>query len=301
VLVGAGQLSPQGGIAAFTTDALGQFRVNMLAASSGTLLATGAAPAPSFTTATLTAGVQAAFNLIVGTGVPASQTLQGTLGFDYPIACDGTLTGAGVLPYPFVQANVLRLNGLGTRCLSAARAELEGRQIVYGPIRMGGLEVTRKVFVPADGRYVRYVEILDNAAEVSFPAGPIAIDVSLASTFVDPLTLVEPAASTGNRYFIAEGGNAGSHVVAGVIGGAGASTAAAVSAQALGGVTHTRYAVTVPEGEARILVHFIVLRAAGDHAGAEAQAQDLANLLDADMLVGLTPAERARIVNFVVP
>jgi hypothetical protein len=302
VVVSSGTVAPAAGVSTFTTDAAGQFRPPVFGTPAGPLVATGADPAPSFTSVTLTALVTSAFDLIVGSGVSATQVLQDSLGFQYSIGCDGALAG-GAAPYPFAGYNALRLNGLGTRCLAAARAELEGRQIVYGPIRMNGLDVTRKVFVPADGSYVRYLEVLTNAPNPVFPQqdGPITIDLSLASRFVDPQTMVQGPEATGPRYFVASGGGAGSQAIADVVGGAGAAAAATVQTQLLGGWASKRYAITVPEGDTRILMHFVVLRAAGDYSGAEAQAQTLANLTDPAMLTGLSPADRARIVNFVVP
>jgi hypothetical protein len=48
-------------------------------------------------------------------------------------------------------------------------------------------------------------------------------------------------------------------------------------------------------------MHFTAQRAAADTAGARAQAQALATLSDPNALAFMTPADKARVVNFVVP
>ena len=47
-------------------------------------------------------------------------------------------------------------------------------------------------------------------------------------------------------------------------------------------------------------MHFAVQRDPADIAGAEAQAQALVNLTDPNALAGMTPAEKALVVNFKV-
>jgi hypothetical protein len=46
------------------------------------------------------------------------------------------------------------------------------------------------------------------------------------------------------------------------------------------------------------LMHFAVQRESTDAAGAAAQAQALVNLTDPNALAGMTPVEKAQVVNF---
>src|SRR5262249_3582311 len=56
--------------------------------------------------------------------------------------------------------------------------EINGRQIVITQFGLSGLDVTRKIFVPNDGYFARYLELLKN------PSGaPITVDVKLTSNF----------------------------------------------------------------------------------------------------------------------
>src|SRR5262249_20049983 len=66
-------------------------------------------------------------------------------------------------------------NGTGQ---TLAITELNGRQIGITQTGLAGLDVTRKIFVPADGYFARYLEILKN------PGGsPVTVDVRLTSNF----------------------------------------------------------------------------------------------------------------------
>lgn len=56
----------------------------------------------------------------------------------------------------------LTVNGKSYALVASGKLESSGRQVVVGPIRSGGVLYTRKVFVPADGRFARVLEILEN-------------------------------------------------------------------------------------------------------------------------------------------
>jgi hypothetical protein len=59
--------------------------------------------------------------------------------------------------------------------------------------------------------------------------------------------------------------------------------------------------ITVAPGQTVILMHFAVQRTPGDVTGAKAQAQALVNLTDPNVLAGMSAAEKAAVVNFVIP
>lgn len=84
------------------------------------------------------------------------------------------------------------------------RLELGGRQLVVPGDGPGGLVITRKVFVPADGYFVRYLEILQNPTGV-----PVTVDLRVQShfsfttavrdgfTFTDPPQLITTGSGDG--------------------------------------------------------------------------------------------------------
>jgi len=74
----------------------------------------------------------------------------------------------------------------------------------------------------------------------------------------------------------------------------------AVFFQRLDGTSYYRWTISIPAGESVTLMHFAVQRDPTDTAGAEAQAQALVNLTDPNALAGMTPAEKALVVNFKV-
>ena len=73
-------------------------------------------------------------------------------------AYDGGLRLSG-FPYPF-----------------EAAAENNGRQIVLGPEPLGSVSVTRKIYVPQDQAYARFLEIVTNTGDT-----PVTYDVSLST------------------------------------------------------------------------------------------------------------------------
>jgi hypothetical protein len=62
-----------------------------------------------------------------------------------------------------------------------------------------------------------------------------------------------------------------------------------------------QYTVTIPPGERRAVMHFTLQRAPGDAASAQAAAEALVNLSEADALAGLSAGDKAMIVNFNIP
>src|SRR5262249_31479356 len=59
-----------------------------------------------------------------------------------------------------------------------ATTQLYGRQIVITQLGLAGLDVTRKIYVPNDGYFSRYLELFKNST-----GSPITVDVKLTSNF----------------------------------------------------------------------------------------------------------------------
>ena len=213
----------------------------------------------------------------------------------YDFGCTGEIDrggydyfGEGGSPW-FTGGMSLRLYGTRFPCATQVGGSVAERRFEFGPSRFGGLVATRQTYVSAPRTYTRYLETIANPTNQ-----PITVDVIVRSRITsNQQTVTTTPASTGNRYFVA--GAAGF-----VVGGAGAAVAPAeVKAPTVSPDAVTRWVVTIAPGQSVGLLHFLVQ--AADAETARAQAEALATLSDPDALSGLTPQQRAAIVNFVIP
>jgi hypothetical protein len=160
---------------------------------------------------------------------------------------------------------------------------------------MSGIDHTRKVFVPADGAFARLLDVFENphAFDVEIT---VALDgVLLASNL--QTSSGDAALDLGDRYLAGElDTGAGLAVVY-----AGAGTVRAPDASATDGLSYglTWRRLVVPAGGRIALLSFAI--PAATRVAALTEAGALYNLTDADATSGLSAAEKAAIVNFVVP
>ena len=229
--------------------------------------------------------------------------------FDYPldsdasrfvVRCDG---GAWVGPNgdTAVDASTLqfaRPNGtsLGTfPCLPFA-ALVNSREPVLdaGYVDGVGLEVARKVFVPEEGGFVRYLEVLTNPGPVD-----VTVRVRVSGTINELPTVTLTPAETNNTHALLNDGDA----ILGLVFGGYDAPVQAVSRIANGVQTYSyEWTVTIPAEETRRLLHFVVQGQRGfpNYAVAASWAAALAELNDEFALAGLSFEEKATIVNFVI-
>ncbi|MFN3200299.1 MAG: carboxypeptidase regulatory-like domain-containing protein [Bradymonadia bacterium] len=201
------------------------------------------------------------------------------------------------------------------------RFELDGRQVVLPGTALGDLQVSRKLYVPVDGYFVRALEQFENTGDEA-----ISVDVRLQShyDFVnrvrDGFTFQETARvvrddngdvtyTAADRWvalddeldidpFLVFNLPSVAHVLHG-----GAAENSVLPAEG----SHTIFEdgsstletqwlrIDVPAGATVSLVHFAAQRAS--HDGAQAAASRLAQL-PPEALAGLTEEERGQIVNF---
>jgi hypothetical protein len=208
------------------------------------------------------------------------------------------------------------------------QTEEDGREVVLRQSGVAGLDVTRKVMVPRDGYFARYVEILDNPT-----VGPIVVDVRVGAHYrffqevvgltrfsrepriVDTssgdtaLELTQPEG--GDRWFVLDDNRdvdpfqvASMPAVASVFEGQGADLPANGAeftlsfAPEFGRSTVEWTAVAVPPGGRVVLLHFLSQQTS--RAAARASAERLA-LLPPEGLAGLEADELEAIRNFAVP
>jgi len=254
-------------------------------------------------TGTLTASGPLTLNMTAGAGgaVPAFTRIDpGADGFNYQPYCSGYLQGdEGGATSPYDRSYVLRVGGVQVACLSAMRATNGNREMVFGPFPVSHVLATRRVFAPAAGGFVRFLDTFENAT-----SSTQTIDVSIESTWSGVTAFDVAPGATGFTYAVTTdgtGGASGRPVLAHVFAGPGGSvTPASINyPQFLGGST-VRYRLTVPAGAAVTLMHFSAQRASTDTTGARAQAQTLVNLTDTNALAFMTPDDKARVVNFSI-
>ncbi len=175
------------------------------------------------------------------------------------------------------------------------------REIEIGPWAVSGLQVRRRVFVPENDGFARYLEILDNPG-----ASPVTVTVSLVTTLgsYNDTTLVNTSSgdllvTTADDWLVTDdlGDGTGTPAVGHVFSGAGASVQP-LTATLAGNSWTLEFRVTVPAGGRTILLHYATQRF--NRADAVTKAPVLRSLA-APALDNLTAADRARIVNFVVP
>ena len=184
--------------------------------------------------------------------------------------------------------------------------EAGGRQVVARQLGLAGLDVTRRVFVPADGYFARYVDMLTNPG-----ASPVTVNLwmtsyttlsSLISTSSGDTTLSVADASTADRWFMIDNSTDGwstPPALAFVFDGPGGAVRASAAGFAPSNSAYWRWDnVTVPAGGSVAFMHFVVRQ--GTRAGAQAGAERLVQL-PPESLASLRPDELAAIRNFVVP
>ncbi|HMD96237.1 MAG TPA: carboxypeptidase regulatory-like domain-containing protein [Terriglobia bacterium] len=196
--------------------------------------------------------------------------------------------------------------------------ELNGRQIAVQEQNLAGLNVTRKVYIPQDGYFARYLEILNNPT-----ANDVTVDVNVVDniySYYVPTTIITTSRGdnvlnvtdpTNPDYWVVIDDNVdndpflvyGPPAVAFTFDGPnGAQRVGAASfAPSTGNeqqLSLTWQSVKVPAGQTVALMHFGVQQVS--RAAAAASAARLVQL-PPEALAGLTAAELSEIQNFAIP
>jgi hypothetical protein len=180
-------------------------------------------------------------------------------------------------------------------------------ELIVGPfVTPRGTTLTRRLFVPDAGGFLRYFDLYTNTTGV-----PVTITVQMESRpwpwfdFSQRLSGVTTASdTTGASYVLHDPGFntvAWGEVLAGpnalwrpvlAFTGENAETEPLVAG---------RQTLTIPANGSVALLHYLIVRMPNDVDGVTAQAASLMNLTDPDALVSLTPEDIALVVNFRVP
>ncbi|MFV2070718.1 MAG: pre-peptidase C-terminal domain-containing protein, partial [Pirellulales bacterium] len=191
----------------------------------------------------------------------------------------------------------LRHNGFPW--LSSGSSEMNGREIIIGPATIGQVRVTRKIYVPDDQGFARFLEIVTStsAMPVEYTLG---IHSNLGWDFGTRLvgtSLDDGIWDTQDDWVVTgEPGDGGNwptllHVLAGK----GGSRPASVSLNRDN--MDVRYNLLLAPGETQIVLHFAAQNV--DRATALAKGPRLADL-ELDALAGVSVEEGSQIVNFAL-
>ncbi len=185
----------------------------------------------------------------------------------------------------------------------AAGAALEDfdREVVLGPVDFRGLVLTRKIYVPSDDRFARFLELLTNPGQEPIEVvvrvfdnlGSDSNTVLVATS--DDVEGEEPAFTVDDDWLVTDDADGEldpsmSHVISGE----GARVEPSAVARNQGDLNYD-YTVTVPPGRTVGILTFAVQSA--DRAEAIAQAERLV-LHPAAALAGMSVAEQIAVVNF---
>jgi protocatechuate 3,4-dioxygenase beta subunit len=263
-------------------------------------------------TGTLGTNSTLTLNPIMGnaTAFPSgSYVLTDPNSFVYDIACDGSLTQGGqnqmgLAPSYSGAASLLVDGNRADFCQEDDIGALDqnNQQVTIGP-KPGGaanalLEVTRQVYVPPAGGYVRYLDSLTNPLSVPVTT-TVEIDTNFASDDVPDTLLVDPTAN-GSTFALLQDSTSTAPLLGFVFAGTN-STVAPVTSFAIGTMPVSYvWTVTVPANQTVTLMHFLIQWNSQDTNGATAQASALVNLTDPNALNGISTQEKAQVVNFNV-
>ncbi|MFZ4856964.1 MAG: carboxypeptidase regulatory-like domain-containing protein [Desulfuromonadaceae bacterium] len=198
---------------------------------------------------------------------------------------------------PFQNQNLID----GSSASTAGWYDADG-QFVLLPWVSAGLIYNRKLYLPAGGPYLRYLETITNHG-----LAPQSITPHLTGTLSAPGSgnwsyLVDPG-SFGNNYAVVQAsGDPLMPLVGMIVGGSGTPVATVdATLNSPGAANWTWNNLTVPAGGRVCLLHYIFQADPADPAAATARALALHNLSEPGALDLLTAEERACIANFVVP
>ncbi|WP_437329604.1 thrombospondin type 3 repeat-containing protein [Sorangium sp. So ce381] len=229
------------------------------------------------------------------------QDLIDGLSFRWDVGTDGVI-GDGTND-AFDTGMVLRVDG-STFPSSTRAEEMDGRQLVHGPALMGELEVTRKIYVPTDEGWARFLEILHNPT-ASERVTVVRIETNVGSdngTTITQSYTGDLEFTPADRWLATDdtvdmGGDPSLHFnffgpsAAIVPGSVGMTTFDCAATQ--GPVAE--FTLKLPPGATRIVMHFGGQRAS--RADSDAGAAHL-DALPAPALVGMSVRERAYVVNW---
>ena len=248
--------------------------------------------------------------------LPLSSALRDAFGTNYFVQRDGGFTGPAGIATSLPKLSLVS-NGTETAFTGTTIGQYEDakREIAIRQDNVAGLNVTRKVYVPAAGYFARVIDFVTNPT-----ADPITIDLVLtanprgaSSALQTPFTSSgDTTVGVNDAWIVADDSNAqdpqytpsqsNNPPVAFVSGGQGARDAmdAVTWVSNTSGTTYTRtfQSVTVPGGGRVAVMHFVVPHYS--RQAAQAAAERLVQL-PPEAVGAMTSPEAAEVLNFAIP
>ena len=243
-------------------------------------------------------------------------------GLRYDIQADGSVaTGSNA----FYTEDGFKLDVLGAASVTrvtaggVATSEQGGQQVVVRQDGVAGLNVTRKVYVPLDGYFVRYTEILANPTAAAITVGlRVSSQLGWAQMYTPTIPGVKttssgdnafnPLGAEGDRWVVLDDWDEDPFDGTGhfppatgfVLGGPGAGIQPGAGGYdpATGRLQYQWDSITVPPGGQAVIVHFGIQQIS--QGAARASAERLVQL-PPEAIDGLAPDEIAAVANFTMP
>jgi hypothetical protein len=285
----------------------GDSSLQLLGDASGTIPGDGA---------TLTLDV-----VLKANGVALPQTLSDGNNLDFPIPGNGSASSAVFGTTGAALLTVTPSGGIAVpfAAVNSGTQEQLGREIVLHQPDVAGLSVTRKIFVPQDGYFARYLEVFDNLTGTDMS---VTIGVKngfyserdsnyqfWANTTSSGDALLQAGGTTPDYWAVFDNvynsyyGSYYQSRTAMIWGGPGAAAPVSLVADIPANIwtktgLNTAWDLTVPANGRVAIMHFVVQN--GSVSGAKASAERLV-MLPPEALAGLSQDELLAIRNFAVP
>lgn len=211
-------------------------------------------------------------------------------GFNWDITSNGSITNG---TFDAFDGGIINIGFPGQL---SGLLEDDGREQVLGPATVSGVEMTRKVFVPEDAGFARFLEIVTNSSPTtqSFTVDIFTNLGSDSSTSVIGTSDGDLNFTTADNWIVTDDFDfGGDPTVAHVIAGDGAQRPSTVN-QSFDNVSYS-YNLTLEPGETQIIMHFAAQNP--DQATALAKAGAIDNF-ELDVFAGMSQSEAAAVVNF---
>jgi hypothetical protein len=300
-----------GGLTQFLTysdsDALGNYTVSGVPVGTVQVAAFppyGGGNVGGLSLGTLSASSNLSLNVDFGNAVSdyyGPYDLDGSDGFRYDVGCGGVISNGGTTSgtqFAFAPASSIVFNGSSPFCsyLEYGTLAQNGREFDIGPQNTDAVRVSRRIFVPAVGGYVRYLEVLTNNSSTAIPLG-VTVYSSLNSN--TNMLLVSDPATNGNTFAVTQDSTGATPIASFVFDNSGAAIPSVTPQFAAGsGFVSYSWNVNVGAGQTIILMHFVLQHSNSDLAGAQAQIQQLLTLTDPNELSGMSATDIGEVVNF---
>ena len=222
--------------------------------------------------------------------------LNDNFGYQWDIRSGGYINNGSSDAYD--GGHHLRVNDTYYNGSSPVLTRLNARELTLPVQAVGVLNVSRKIYVPTDDAYARYLELIENTSE---SAQTVTVRVygnlgSNSDTHVVSTSSGDTQVDDDDYYVLTDDSCLGcSDPAVGHLYASDDTVDPSITAMSLNGDDYSAtYQITIPPGERRIVMHYAVQNHSRDAALTKIQA-----LSSSDFpVVGLTLQEKKEIVNF---